>query len=132
MFLSTIVLLLSSSAKNYLNNWSTKFIDTSTFDNSVVTVSYSIGMASLGGILCQVYHCLITMDKLSAIVMLLWSLLFVINNFQIFINFKPKVISSKLIWKMCIIFIILKCYILASCFCIYCTSIFNIYTEKFN
>ncbi|XP_025423896.1 uncharacterized protein LOC112693165 isoform X2 [Sipha flava] len=97
LFLSTIVLLLSSSAKNYLSDWTANFIDTSIFDNSVVIVSYSIGMASLGGILCQVYHCLTTMDKLSGIIMLLWSILFVINNFEIFINFKPKLLVSVFI-----------------------------------
>lgn len=98
--LSFIVFLLSSKTENYLDkNWTTKFIDALFFNDNrtSITISQLIGAVSLGGVLCQVYQCLNTMDKLSAVVMLFWSLLFATNNFEILIHYKPKVKSIKLI-----------------------------------
>lgn len=91
--LSVIICLLSVGAEDYLNSWAAKFVYTPIFHNSL-TVARSIAITSLIGILCQVYQCLNTMDKLSAITMLLWSSVFVINNFEILNHFQPKVVLN--------------------------------------
>jgi len=97
--LSFIVFVLSSGVENYLGDWAARHLDPLIFQNSAVTLTRSIGMISLGGTSCQVYHCLSTLDKLSAITMLLWSSLCVINNFEHFEHLKPKVTYNKYILK---------------------------------
>lgn len=99
--LSFIVSLLSFGAEKYLSDWAANLIDTSISISSVVTTTRSVGFISLSGIICQTYQCLTTMNKLNAVIMLLWSSLFTINNFEIFLNFKPKV--TKFIYFMSII-----------------------------
>jgi len=89
--LSFVVFLLYAGAENYLGTWAVNFVDTSILRYNVLTPIQLTGISSLVGILCQVYQCLSTMDKLSAVVMLLWSLLFVIHNFEILLHFHPKV-----------------------------------------
>lgn len=89
--LSVVVGVLSAIVENYFGKWTS--INASNYDS--IVLSRSIGMASLGGILCQVYQCLSTMDKLSAVLMLLWSSLFSINNFEIVKNFESRVIMSE-------------------------------------
>lgn len=91
MCLSFIVFLLSLEAENYLGDWTIKFIDTLIVYDTSITITRSIGAISLGSLLCQVYQCLNTMDKLNAIAVLFWSLLFTINNFENFNHLKPKV-----------------------------------------
>lgn len=88
--LSLIIFILSASVENHFNDWAAKFVYTPIFHNSLI-VTRSIGIASLVGILCQVYQCLNTMDKLSAITLLLWASVFVINNFEILNHLQPKV-----------------------------------------
>ncbi|XP_015379438.1 PREDICTED: uncharacterized protein LOC107173418 isoform X2 [Diuraphis noxia] len=95
--LSFIVFIFSSGVENYLDNWVAQHLDPLIFQNSAVTLTRSIGIISLGGTLCQVYHCLSTLDKLSAITMLLWSLLCVINNFEHFEHLKLKLLISAII-----------------------------------
>lgn len=95
--LSLIVFLLSLSTEKYFSDWIAKFIDTSVAASSVISVTRSVGLISLNGIICQTYQCLSTMNKLNAVVMLLWSSLFTINNFEILLNYKPKVIINLLI-----------------------------------
>lgn len=92
--LSMIICVLC--VENHINDWTAKFVYTPIFHNSL-TVTRSIGIASLVGILCQVYQCLNAMDKLSAITLLLWSSVFVINNFEILNHFQPKVFLNSLI-----------------------------------
>lgn len=93
--LSFIVFLLSLGAESYfIGDWPIKFVDLSIFHNSGLTIIHSIAIVSLCGTICQVYQCLSTMNKLSSVVMLLWAFLFAINNFEILINFKPKVILN--------------------------------------
>jgi len=101
--LSLIVLLFSSGVGNYMGDWAAQHLDPLIFQNSAVTLTRSIGMISLGGTSCQVYHCLSTLDILSAITMFLWSLLCVINNFEHFEHLKPKVIYNKYILKVSIL-----------------------------
>ncbi|CAI6346746.1 unnamed protein product [Macrosiphum euphorbiae] len=95
--LSFIVLLFSSGVENYMGNWAAQHLDPLISQNSAVTLTRSIGMISLGGTSCQVYHCLSTLDILSAITMFLWSLLCVINNFEHFEHLKPKLLISAII-----------------------------------
>lgn len=88
--LSVIICVLSADVENHLNDWAAQFVYMPIFHNSL-TVTRCIGIASLVGILCQVYQCLNAMDKLSTITLLLWSSVFVINNFDILNHFQPKV-----------------------------------------
>ena len=90
--LSCIVFVLSSGFENYLDDWAAKNLDPLISQNSAITLTRSIGMVSLAGTLCQIYHCLNTLDKLSTITMFLWSSLCAINNFEHFVHLKPKVI----------------------------------------
>lgn len=80
LWLSFIVFLLSSGAEQYFTDWAAKFVDKSILLNSFIKVTHFIGAASLCGILCQTYQCFY-LDKLSMVVMLLWTLLFSINNY---------------------------------------------------
>lgn len=96
--LSLIIVMLSCGAENYFNDWANKFVERTWIpDNSIVTIARSISIVSLTGTMCQVYQCLSTLDKLSAVIMLLWSLLFVIDYITIFEHFRPKLLVSLLI-----------------------------------
>jgi len=101
--LSFIIFVLSSGVENYLGDWAAQHLDSLISRNSAVTLTRTIGMISLGGTSCQVYHCLSSLDKLSAITMFLWSLLCVINNFEHFEHLKPKVILKIYIIKILIL-----------------------------
>jgi len=101
--LSFIVFVLSSGVENYLGDWTAQHLDSLISQNSAVTLTRSIGMISLGGTSCQVYHCLSTLNKFSSITMFLWSLLCVINNFEHFEHLKPKVIYDKYILQILIL-----------------------------
>jgi len=97
--LSSIVVLLSSGVENYFDDWAAAEFDKYTFipHNSFMTIARFISIASLTGTICQVYQCLSTLDKLSAVIMLLWSLLFVVENIDILEHLKPKLLISVLI-----------------------------------
>lgn len=90
--LSFIVFLLSSCPENYFNDWISRFENTLVVRHNFITITRSIGMASLCGILCQVYQYSRKVDILSIVVLVLWSLLFTVNNFEILIPFQPRVI----------------------------------------
>ncbi|XP_026817909.1 uncharacterized protein LOC113556892 isoform X1 [Rhopalosiphum maidis] len=95
--LSIIVFVLSSGVEKYLGDWPIQDLNLLISKNSPLTLTRSIGMISLVGTFCQVYHCLTTFDKLSAITMFLWSSLCAINNFDIFVHLKPKLLASAII-----------------------------------
>lgn len=97
--LSFIVFLLSSCPENYFSDWLSRFEDMLVVRHNVITLTRSIGMASLCAILCQVYQYSSTVDILSIVLLVLWSSLFTVNNFEILIPFQPKVIKNKLILK---------------------------------
>jgi len=128
--LSVIVFILST--ENYLLRWAAKFVDTSVFHNSGLISSLSVGITSLFGTSCQAYQCLNSMNKLNALVMFLWALLLVINNFETLDIIDLKVFSNLQIFKMTIILNLTEFYlfyfILACCFCIGYTSIYSVST----
>jgi len=86
-----------------MGDWPIQNLNLLISKNSPISLTHSIGMVSLAGTFCQVYHCLSTLDKLSAITMFLWSLLCAINNFEKFVHLKPKVIKNKCILKIIIL-----------------------------
>lgn len=94
LFLSFIVFVLSSGVENYMGDWPIQNLNLLISKNSPISLTHSIGMVSLAGTFCQVYHCLSTLDKLSAITMFLWSSLCAINNFEKFVHLKPKLLIS--------------------------------------
>lgn len=99
--LSIIVFLLS--AENYLHCWAAKFVDTSVFHSSALISSQSVGITSLFGASCQAYQCLNSLNKLNALVMFLWTLLLVINNFEALDKLHLKVLPNFKNCKMTIL-----------------------------
>ncbi|XP_027836184.1 uncharacterized protein LOC114118947 isoform X2 [Aphis gossypii] len=97
LFLSFIIFVLSSGVENYMGDWPIQNLNLLISKNSPISLTHSIGMVSLAGTFCQVYHCLSTLDKLSAITMFLWSSLCAINNFEKFVHLKPKLLISTII-----------------------------------
>ncbi|VVC44446.1 Hypothetical protein CINCED_3A007914 [Cinara cedri] len=106
--LSFIIFLLSSCPENNLIDWIDRFEDTLVVPHNIITITRLIGMACLCGILCQVYQYSIAVDILSIMVLILWSLLFTVNNFEILKRFQIELLVSIFIILLSAVSIIIN------------------------